>query len=307
MRAYLEKVSSDPESSFRFFLRKIDQIPFEWHFHPEYELTFTLHGEGERYVGDHVSTFSEPDLVFIGPNVPHSWVTNSKPPTDNSLVEAYVLWFSQQWIDSLTSAFPEFQPLRTLADEARRGVTFSNALATQLQPLFLRLSTEKPNERLISVLQILQALSSSSRQCLSSLQTSSQDLSQTELSRMNLVLSYLQQHYMNPLSLSEVAAVHHLSVSTLVRLFKRHTRQSVQQYLLQIRIGHACAKLIQSSLPIALIAEQSGFSNLSNFNRQFRKIKGETPRVFRDRFQSRRRERQYTNLIHPLVPKRVPK
>ncbi|MEP4547691.1 MAG: helix-turn-helix transcriptional regulator, partial [Saccharospirillum sp.] len=59
----------------------------------------------------------------------------------------------------------------------------------------------------------------------------------------------------------------------------------LHQYLTHIRLGHACADLIRTERPVSLVAEQSGFANLSNFNRLFKQYKGVTPRQFRRKFQ----------------------
>lgn len=63
---------------------------------------------------------------------------------------------------------------------------------------------------------------------------------------------------------------------------------SFSEHLKQFRIGKACELLASSSLPIALVAEKTGFSNLSNFNRQFKAIKAMTPKMFRNQFQTLR-------------------
>lgn len=89
-------------------------------------------------------------------------------------------------------------------------------------------------------------------------------------------------------TLADLARNHHMSTSTLNRFFRQQMNQSVHQYLTQIRIGHACADLIQTDKPINLIADQSGFNNLSNFNRLFKRAKGVTPVAFRNAYQSQR-------------------
>ena len=52
------------------------------------------------------------------------------------------------------------------------------------------------------------------------------------------------------------------------RLFRRHTRLTVSDYVAELRIGQACALLVNSSRPIAHIAGDVGYANLANFNRQ---------------------------------------
>ena len=58
-------------------------------------------------------------------------------------------------------------------------------------------------------------------------------------------------------------------------------RMTFKEYLLKVRIGYACQLLIEDVLSIAEIAYESGFQNISNFNRQFKRIKGITPKEFK--------------------------
>jgi transcriptional regulator GlxA family with amidase domain len=66
-------------------------------------------------------------------------------------------------------------------------------------------------------------------------------------------------------------------------MFKRHTRMTMVGYINRLRIGRACSMLIDSAMPIAIIAAEVGFTNLSLFNRQFARAKGDTPSNFRKR------------------------
>jgi len=57
---------------------------------------------------------------------------------------------------------------------------------------------------------------------------------------------------------------------------------SFKTYLINVRIGYACRLLIDATKSISEIAYESGFENLSNFNRQFKRIKGQTPSQFQE-------------------------
>jgi AraC-like DNA-binding protein len=92
------------------------------------------------------------------------------------------------------------------------------------------------------------------------------------------------------LFISSVAAG--LSRSSLHRLFRRQTGMTTSAYITQLRIGNACALLVNTDKSISLIADQVGYQNLANFNRQFKKTKGQTPREFRGAF----------NHVHANIP-----
>lgn len=71
MKAKLEPITSDSDSSFRILLTpKLNEI-FYWHFHPEYEIVYVEAPSGFRHIGDHISRYESSDLALIGPNIPH--------------------------------------------------------------------------------------------------------------------------------------------------------------------------------------------------------------------------------------------
>ena len=108
MKAQYEKVQYNQDNSWQLLIRRLEAIPFEWHFHPEYELTLTLNSKGERYIGDTVSEYEDFDLVLLGPNIPHTWQSRASLETDKEQ-KVYVLWFDTQWIEELSRLFPECQ------------------------------------------------------------------------------------------------------------------------------------------------------------------------------------------------------
>lgn len=283
MKAHYEKVSTPQDASWRFYHRQLEALPFEWHFHPEYELTLTLNSAGKRYVGDHVGEYSSGDLVLMGPNLPHSWQSQWRP--DNTQPHtAFVLWFSQGWAERLMSDFPEYRELRRLLAESARGVAFDPGVADNLLPAFQDLVTAAPRQRLRLLLTVFDGLLGQNRQTLASPRFDAVGLNQTDQHQLNRILDEVHRNFPQDMDASGLAAEMHMSQSTFNRFFRRHMKQSFHRYLTQVRLGHACSELIGSERPVSLIAEQSGFRNLANFNRLFRKYKGQTPRDFRRSF-----------------------
>lgn len=286
MKVHYEHIAQPADASWRFFLRELPSLPFEWHYHPEYELTLTLNSRGERYVGDHIEPYESGDLVLTGPNLPHSWASRSD--AESGLHRVYVLWFQQAWVDHLVQGFPEFAALTAMLDASRRGLAWSHALAARLEPEFAQLPSASAQQRTIHLLRILHELHQEQPRWLASTDFHSLTSPAREQQRLTPLLDQLHQDYRQPLTLAELARNHHMSTSTLNRFFRQQMNQTVHQYLTQIRIGQACADLIQSDKPINLIADQSGFNNLSNFNRLFKRAKGVTPLAFRNAYQGRR-------------------
>ncbi|WP_339904788.1 AraC family transcriptional regulator [uncultured Cyclobacterium sp.] len=72
-----------------------------------------------------------------------------------------------------------------------------------------------------------------------------------------------------------------MAVSTFCIFFKDQYRITFVEYLNSIRVGHACKLLMEQNHSILEVAYKSGFNNLANFNRQFKKFKSMTPTQFK--------------------------
>ena len=68
-----EQIAHDPRTSFVCFRKRSESYAYDWHAHPEVELTLIISGRGQRFVGDSVATFAPGDVVLIGPETPHTW------------------------------------------------------------------------------------------------------------------------------------------------------------------------------------------------------------------------------------------
>jgi AraC-like DNA-binding protein len=107
---------------------------------------------------------------------------------------------------------------------------------------------------------------------------------EVDAARINDVLSYIIQIYQNDLPLGEIAKLANMSESAFSRYFKKRTRRTFSQFITEIRIEHACKMLVQDKMSISAISVESGFNNLSNFNRQFKMVKQTTPLAYRSSF-----------------------
>jgi len=282
MRAYREHLPLSSTSSWTMLNRRLDDaIPFQWHHHPEFELTLTLNSEGQRFIGDHVGSYGHADLVLIGPNLPHTWASRNKRDEAEPHI-AMVLWFRREWIEQAIAGSLELRPVQDLIDRASGGLAFASETGSALEPEFRAIFGLAPMQRLLALFAILGHLAQDS---------SARPLSRVGpqpiaggRSRLDRVLTHLHAHYADPISMDGLADIAALSVSGLHRMFVRHTQVSVTAYIAALRIGEACSRLSSTDEPIGFIAEAVGYTSLANFNRQFRSLRGMTPRAYRAMF-----------------------
>ncbi len=162
-----ERVTIPDGCSVRVYHRQLAQIPFEWHHHPEYELTLTMNSRGRRFIGDHIADYSGDDLVLVPPDMPHTWA--STEPIDPSAPQvAIVVWFSGDWARRMADCCPEFASLRTLLRRAAPGLRFSTEAATLMRERMEALLDQSPRVRLGAALDVLAQLADAASEPLAS-------------------------------------------------------------------------------------------------------------------------------------------
>ena len=129
----------------------------EWHYHPEYELTFTLNSLGQRYIGDHIAPYGDGDLALVGPNLPHTWQSARAIDPDAPHV-AIVMWFTQGWVDQVLRPLPEFRATCRMLDASTRGLGFSAKTAAEARTSILALLERDQTAQVIGLIDLLAML-----------------------------------------------------------------------------------------------------------------------------------------------------
>jgi len=276
----LELVQVGDDQSFKVWSHGYPYRTVRWHFHPEYELHLVTATAGDRYVGDHIGRFCVGDLVLVGPNLPHNWISDI--PEGASVEErCLVLQFTGDFIAACMATFPEMRFVQSLLKEAYRGVRFEPAVAERVGPLMRDLLVASGACRVALFVGILDLLGQAEQRVplagIGFQPNQSAYLSTT----MNLVLQHIQCNFTRDLSEPDLARLSRQSVSTFSRSFRKHTGMTFVQYVNSLRIELACQHLGQADLTITEICYAVGFNNVSNFNRQFLNAKGMPPSRFR--------------------------
>ncbi|MEM1098172.1 MAG: AraC family transcriptional regulator [Planctomycetota bacterium] len=273
MLPVLEKVGRRRDESFaaRSFTRPA--FPFNWHVHPEFEVTLVDSGRGQRFVGGAIDPIVPGEVVLLGPSVPHTWRGDADGPT----CSATVVQFRRELFGEEFLGLPEMRPVVTLLEAAAFGLAVRDpALAWGVR----RMSGMRSARRVPALLEILIALTESPVRRLNE-QPANRGLRDKQRQRIDRACRFLNEHYLEPVALAEVAKVLGVSPPAASRLFRRALGCTVTQYLHELRVAHACRALTETEEAITQVAFDSGFGNLAHFNRVFRRLRGESPRTFR--------------------------
>lgn len=276
MRAEREHITTTPDVSWKFNIRRAAEFGFGWHYHPEVELTLIGRGSGTRIVGDSVERYTAGDLTLIGSELPHTYVSSP----DMFEHEAIVIQFRPDFLGSQFLGSPEFIGIAKLLAAAAHGLHFDDS--SVVSDAMANLPALPPVERTLALLQVLARLADrlpGARGLAPAFQR--RHMSQALAQRIDEVCAYLQSAYTRPVQLAEVAAVAHMSPAAFSRFFRRALGQTMTDYVTELRIAAACRLLADTDMPIAEIATRSGYQNLPNFNRRFRALKAMSPRQYR--------------------------
>lgn len=269
----------EAERSFRYLAHGADSSLVRWHYHNEYELHLIQSTRGNAFIGDYVGSF-EPGTVFLcGPYLPHNWVSLED---FQSGIRDRVINFSDDRMKALGTCMPEMKGLHAMLADSRYGIEFSKAISARVAPGFTEVANLKGMARVLKFLDIMATLADSGDyRTLSSRSYEDESDSLTE-ERVNTVVNYIIHNCTRELGLEEVAGLLGLTPSFFSRWFKKTTGYRFIDFVTRLRISRACEQLEVTDKPITNICFEAGFSNVANFNRHFLKIKGMTPRQYRD-------------------------
>lgn len=252
-----------------------------WHFHPEMELTLFGSGEGTRFVGDHMGPFAAGDLVLLGGQLPHYWHTRG-PSSGISLQ-----WHFPE--DHSFWAFPETQLFLELFQRAARGLCFRGGTSLEASRWLHEITRSSGAVQLALLLQLLACLAGAAAgdRRLLSVRTFALPQESHYQKAIARSIRYLIANFREPIRLEDLLQVTALSRPTFARQFKQHAGRPFSEFLNRLRLQAALRGLTESDHSILEIALTCGFSQISFFNRLFRRTYHCSPGEYRQRLPSK--------------------
>ncbi|WP_300022033.1 AraC family transcriptional regulator [uncultured Maribacter sp.] len=256
-------------------LVQVDKEPLFYnrlHQHEEIQISHIVNGNGKLLVGDSIHQFTTGDIYVIGSNLPHVF----KSIEGHQNAHMISVFFTETSFGTDFFNLPYLTDTNTFFSNAKSGFKITSN-QTQIAEKLLKIRSEQNLKLFICFLELLKDISSASKKPLSTF-IYSKTLSSTEGERLQDIFDFVFKNFQQPISLDEIAKMACMTQNAFCRFFKQRTDKTFFQFLIELRVAHACQLLISNKeLTVNMIAELSGFNSISNFNKKFKKIKGITP------------------------------
>ncbi|OIQ36563.1 MAG: AraC family transcriptional regulator [Bacteroidetes bacterium MedPE-SWsnd-G1] len=271
---------SKPENE-AFIYQEDKEIAFynKLHQHEEIQISFIKSGEGSLIIGDTITDYKTNDIIVIGSNLPHVFNSDLESKVPSFMM---TLFFSKFSFGNQFFELNEFRSLKKFFKQSEYGVKLTSN-KDRLKELFLNLPKSTKLQRFILLFEIMQVIIKSNCDQISSF-VYQKNYKDDEGKRMGDIYDFTFQHFSEPITLPQIASVANMTTNAFCKYFKQRTNKTYFQLLTEVRIEHACKLLTKDrDLSIAEIALQSGFQNISNFNRKFKSVKQMTPTLYKSR------------------------
>lgn len=273
--------SSFHNSSFTTRINEHSNFLKIWHRHIELELVLIIESKGTCFLGDGIERFEEGDIYLVGENLPHMWLNDEVyfKPESNLKAKAIAVHFKKDFLGKVFFETPEMIHLLELIERARYGIRFRQ-VGEELKEAISEMIQMDGYTKTMSFLNILDILSKHKKYHLLVSQGYVNVSPVTKDKKLDKVYAHIFNNFNRRITLEEVSEIAHMHASAFSRLFRQINHKTFSRYLSEIRIGYACKLLLEGESNIATVCYESGFQNISNFNRQFKIIKNCTPSFY---------------------------
>ncbi|MBI1770495.1 MAG: helix-turn-helix transcriptional regulator [Bacteroidetes bacterium] len=265
------------KEAFRFQLDRGRHFYDQLHQHSEIQIMLIEEGEGTLIAGDYVGRFAPNDLFVIGSGQPHVFRSDKNffLPKSKLRSKAVSIYFNENYMGSSFWQLEEMKAVRKFATRTSRGMQIIGKAKDEMIEIICDLKSSNGVHKLVLFLSLLKKLTESKGKFLAV--SPSGDFKSEEGKRMNAILQFTFRESHRKIYLEEAAEVAHLSVEAFCRYFKMHTQKTYTSFLNEVRVSNACRLLINKDLTVQDVCYQSGFNNISNFNRIFKRVIGKQP------------------------------
>ena len=285
MKIMHEQVSFVPRTMLKVKWDDFPHFTYPWHFHSEFEVVYILKSSGKRFVADSVEPFQEGDITLLGSNLPHFWKSDGiDEPGGMMHVNAIVVQFHKDFFRDEINSYPEFHRINELLKRAAQGIHFSKSSGEKIGRMLKRLLKLSGLERMLYFIKLMDTMARIENYRILASKAYQLEEHKELNSRLDKIMHFINTNYQRKITQEEVATKIGMTTAAFCRYFKEKTGKGFIFFVNEMRIGYACKLLIENHLSISQICFESGFNNISNFNRMFKRQTGQTPGEYQQQF-----------------------
>ena len=279
-----------PKTQNESFQSQIEDLPHfygELHSHPEIQITYIKEGSGTLVAGDYISTFEPGKIYILGSNQPHVFRNTPEYFVEGSKLRVFgiSIFINKDLFGKSFPGLPEISQLYDFFHRTERGMVLNSSVSHDVLPLILSFIDSQGFSKMTALFNLLDKLISTEGYAFLSSVATKKQFNSKDGERLNAIIQFTLAEYTRRINLEEVAEMASLTPHSFCRYFKMHTRKSYFSFLNEVRIGNARLLLQKNEQGIAQVAYSCGFNNLSNFNRIFKHLTGDTPKDFRKKME----------------------
>jgi len=252
-----------------------------FHYHEECQLTLILSGSGTAFISNSIVEYDTGDLFFIGENLPHVCRSDQMGmPGIEDRIRAVSVFFPKKKLLSIVDEIPDSDRINKLLDDSAYGLRIKAASKQKVGSLIQKIGHYYGFSRILNLLQIFDLVASFQKaEKLVMMRTAPLDASHRR--DLNKVFDFVMLNYKGKITLDSVSALVYMTPNAFCRYFKKHTQKSFSSFVIEVRINKACKMLQDDSNSVSDSCYSSGYNNISNFHRHFRRVVGLTPNEYR--------------------------
>ncbi len=292
MKLIATEITPFINSFFSIELRERDffSSPFHiqpsFHAHPELELVYIIEGYGKRVIGNKIESFTSGDMVFIGSNVPHIWLSDQTFYKENSVLhsKSIVTYVNPKTFNEALNNVKELGSIKEMINKASRGIIITGPTRDKIAKKLKSCVQKEGYGKFEELLQIMHLISTSKdTSYIIDEEAALNEFSQSD-DRLIEVIKYIKANFANSITLKQMAKIVCMTEQSFCRLFKNRTKKSFSEYLLSQRMIHASKLLIETDKFVSEIALLCGYNSSSRFCQVFKDEFGRSPSQHRTSF-----------------------
>lgn len=257
------------------------------HRHREVQIEWVVEGSGMLLAGNYMQRFETGDVYIIGANQSHIFKSDETyfNPEEKKQIHSISVFFDPNHLSANILSLPEMAGIRKFVDGLHNGFQIPESSAEMIKKTISGIKKNSESLRVASFITLLHQFSIISNMQPLATNNSEQIISDVEGIRMDQIFQYLVTNYKKHISLAEISGIASLTPQAFCRYFKKHTDKTFVSFLNEVRVNEACKMIVSGKFDsFSDVSYQTGFDNVTNFNRVFKKSIGKSPREYQKDF-----------------------